>query len=370
MSERLTNLRRDERAALSLRSLYRAYGYHQYKMSKFEEYDLYVRNKDFLISDHVITFTDASGRLLALKPDVTLSIVKNSKDTPSGLQKVFYNEYVYRTAAGSHDFREITQVGLECIGEVDTYCACEVLSLAARSLEQLSADFVLELSHLDIVARVLDGMGVDGSVRAELLRFVGEKNAHDIAALCASLGLSEACVAPLLRLVNTSGRPERVLPVLRDMAGADASLAAPLDELCAAIGCFDADVQSKLCIDFSIINDMNYYNGIVFRGYIKGVPTRILSGGRYDGLMKKLGKSAGAVGFAVYLDLLEGLDESRPEYDADTVVLYDDGTDPSDVSAAVERVASGGGCALALRVLPEGLRNRACVDLRGGASNE
>ena len=88
---------RSERAVFALRSLYRAHGYSQYKMSKFEEYDLYVRNKSFLISDHVITFTDTMGRLLALKPDVTLSIVKNSRDT-AGLQKVYYNENVYRTA--------------------------------------------------------------------------------------------------------------------------------------------------------------------------------------------------------------------------------------------------------------------------------
>ena len=69
-----------EKMTFSLRSLYEQYGYARYKMSKFEEYDLYARNKDFLISDSVITFTDTNGRLMALKPDVTLSIVKNSKD--------------------------------------------------------------------------------------------------------------------------------------------------------------------------------------------------------------------------------------------------------------------------------------------------
>ena len=71
-----------EKIGFRLRSLYSGYGYSRYKMSKFEEYDLYSRNKDFLFSDSVITFTDTNGRLMALKPDVTLSIVKNGKDTP------------------------------------------------------------------------------------------------------------------------------------------------------------------------------------------------------------------------------------------------------------------------------------------------
>lgn len=356
---------RDERAVLALRSLYRAFGYSQYKMSKFEEYDLYVRNKDFLISDHVITFTDATGRLLALKPDVTLSIVKNSREGEGGVRKVYYNENVYRTAAGSEEFREITQVGLECIGEVDTYCTCEVLTLAARSLSLLSEDYVLELSHLDIVARVLDGMGVDSELRADLLGFVAEKNAHDIASRCREAGLSDETVAPLLSLVGTSGECSRVLPVLRDMAARNAALAAPLAELCDVIDCFDEQQRSHLCIDFSLINDMNYYNGIVFRGYLKGIPTRVLSGGRYDGLMHKMGKRAGAVGFAVYLDLLEGLPSSRAEFDADVLVLYDDTVAPAKVAAAVESSVASGKRALALRERPEGLRVSECLDLRG-----
>ena len=72
-------IRGDEKAVFSLRSLYSSFGFKQFRMSKFEEYDLYVKNKDFLVSNEVITFTDGSGKLLALKPDVTLSIIKNSK---------------------------------------------------------------------------------------------------------------------------------------------------------------------------------------------------------------------------------------------------------------------------------------------------
>ena len=121
-----------EKMTFSLRSLYEQYGYARYKMSKFEEYDLYARNKDFLISDSVITFTDTNGRLMALKPDVTLSIVKNSKDIPGTVQKLYYNENVYRVTKGGHSFQEILQVGLECLGDIDEYCICEVLMLAAE----------------------------------------------------------------------------------------------------------------------------------------------------------------------------------------------------------------------------------------------
>ena len=70
-------LKWEERALLRLRQLYSSYGYEPFKMSKFEPYDLYLNHKEFLISEGAITFTDTDGTLMALKPDVTLSIVKN-----------------------------------------------------------------------------------------------------------------------------------------------------------------------------------------------------------------------------------------------------------------------------------------------------
>ena len=91
-------LKNDELAVYKLRSLYSSFGYAQYKMSKFEEYDLYVRNKDFLISDRVITFNDTNGKLLALKPDVTLSIINHLNNGQQGVRKVYYNENVYRVS--------------------------------------------------------------------------------------------------------------------------------------------------------------------------------------------------------------------------------------------------------------------------------
>ena len=77
-------LRSGEQTIYRLRGLYEKYGYRRFKMSKFEAYDLYVRNKDFLVSDRMITFTDARGVLMALKPDVTLSILKNTREGEPG----------------------------------------------------------------------------------------------------------------------------------------------------------------------------------------------------------------------------------------------------------------------------------------------
>ena len=109
---------RAEQAADRLQGLYRQYGYLPYKMSKFEEYDLYVRNKSFLNSPDILTFTDLDGKLMALKPDVTLSIAKNAQPAPGECKKYYYTEQVCRPSRESHTFAEISQMGLECIGAV------------------------------------------------------------------------------------------------------------------------------------------------------------------------------------------------------------------------------------------------------------
>ena len=130
MSESI--LKKEEKIAYELRALYAKYGYLPYKMSKFEPYDLYVSNKEFLVGDGVITFNDTDGKLLALKPDVTLSIIKNDVDGASK-RKVYYNENVYRISGKTKQFKELMQVGLECIGDIGLYDVYEAVYLAAAT---------------------------------------------------------------------------------------------------------------------------------------------------------------------------------------------------------------------------------------------
>ncbi len=330
-------LNSDEKAAFGLRELYRSYGYRPYKMSKFEEYDLYVRNKDFLVSDNVITFTDTNGRLMALKPDVTLSIIKNGKDLPGTVEKVYYNENVYRISKGTHSYKEIMQAGLECIGDVDDYRILEVLTLAAESLKQIADESVLDLSHLGIVSDVLDKSGLSDEGKKAILGFLGEKNLHGAMAICEDEGICQASANAIKTLITTYGAPEEVLPVLKTLGAGEKSIA-QLERLVTALG--DSGIDT-VRIDFSVINDMRYYNGIVFRGFVKGIPTGILSGGQYDKMMKKLGRKSHAIGFAVYLDLLEQLN-GFDEYDVDTVLLYDEADSPAAVAAAVRKLAATG----------------------------
>ena len=302
-----------ERVIFQLRSLYSSRGYTRFKMNKFEEYDLYASNRDFLISDSVLTFTDLNGRLMALKPDVTLSIVKSSRDDPDALQKLYYNETVYRAVRGT--YRELMQVGLECIGAIDDGCIAEVLAMAAESLALIRSDAILNISHLGLIRDIVEKLAIPERKQGELRRYIGEKNIHELTALCRDCGGQEKAVGALRELICLTGEPETVLPRVRELLTGIVDTTA-VDQLIRVTGMLSSEAKRMLRVDFSAVDDPHYYNGILFKGFLPGVPGTILSGGQYDNLMKKMGRRSGAVGFAVYVDLLERLEETAPAVEA------------------------------------------------------
>ncbi len=357
-------LKPEERAVFSLRALYHRYGYLPYKMSKFEEYDLYVKNKDFLISEGIITFTNTKGKLLALKPDVTLSIIKNSKDVGERLSKVYYNENVYRTAKGSREYREILQTGLECIGAIDAYHVTEVLSLAVRSLAILSPDYMLNVSHVGLLGALTESVAMDEKAVAMLLSAIEKKNEGEIAALRTSGLITEAAASLaicLLREYQTVEDAQKALsPYLTTSAAREAfdEFASLMDAL-ARLG-----LSENVRIDFSVINHSGYYSGVAFKGYIKGIPDSVLAGGQYDRIMRKMGRRDGAVGFAVYLDALATLERGAAAYDTD-VLLLKNGASASTVLAAVDTLSANGSSVTVLDEVPAEFRAKKVLILMG-----
>ena len=356
-------LKSEEKAVFALRSLYSSYGYLPFKMSKFEEYDIYVQNKDFLVSDRVITFNDTNGKLLALKPDVTLSIIKNTTDEAGCKQKVYYNENVYRVSHSTHQFKEIMQAGLECIGDIDTYDIFEAVYLAAKSLDTVSHDFVLDISHMGIVSSILSTVDGNSDFKDEAVKLISERNSHEMRALCGKYELENDTADNICALVNMYGSMSDVLYRLEKVCVTEESKKelSDLEALCKLL--MNTEYADKIRIDFSVLNDMSYYNGIVFKGFLNGIFDSVLSGGRYDKLLHRMGRRSGAVGFALYLDLLSELNNDKRLYDVDTLVVYGEDTDTSLVFATVNKLTGDGKTVSAQKGIPSKLRYRKIVDL-------
>ena len=306
----LANLQPKERASFALRALYEAAGCRKYHMGRFEEYGLYQENRSFLSSEQVITFTDLDGRLLALKPDVTLSIAKTAQPAPGETLRYYYHENVYRPSAESHTFKEISQMGLEMLGAVGEAQVQQAVCLAARSLDALGADWVLEVSHMGYLFGLFDALGVPDAARAKLLEKLREKNAHELRAAAGAAGLADAAADILCSVLSLCGSYADTLAKAAALCRNDAMRAAVAELEALAVPLEKAGGAIRL--DMTLAGEMEYYNGLVFQGYLKALPRPLLKGGRYDLLMQKFTPGAGAIGFAVYLDELDRLSAPLP----------------------------------------------------------
>lgn len=358
-------LKAEEKAAYELRSLYVKYGYQPYKMSKFEEYDLYARNKDFLVSDGIITFTDTTGKLMALKPDVTLSILKNSKDVPHCTQRVYYNENVYRISGETHLYKEIMQTGLECVGIIDFYNTMEVLQLAAESLSRLSSSYVLDISHMGLLNSLLTRADAGETFNDKITSCIDEKNPHEIQRICEKYQVSEEITGKLIQFTSIYGERHQVLQELQSFCDTE-DMREALSELQNISDVLDQTPYSdNIRFDFSLVNDMKYYNGIVFQGFIEKIPEVVLSGGQYDRLLKRMGRESGGIGFAIYLDLLDYLHQDPREFDVDDIVLYDADADAVTLEKEVDKLRKNGETVSVQREIPGHLSYRRLLRFDG-----
>lgn len=296
-------LKFEEKVVFSLRSLYAGYGYRPFKMSKFEEYSLYSKNQDFLVSEGVITFNDTNGKLMALKPDVTLSIIKNVKDIKGVTEKYCYNETVYRISETTHTYKEVMQTGLECIGDITEKDIFEVAELAVKSLETIHSDYILHISHIGLLNALLCEYGIGDALKPAIVTAIIEKNAGELKKL-----LSRDHFDKLKCLIHNYDDTDGIFKVLKEASKSETSLSA-VEELEKVCDYLRSRGYHKITLDFSISKNDRYYSGIIFKGFINGFSSHILSGGQYDKLMRRMNRTSGAIGFAVYLDSLESKNE-------------------------------------------------------------
>lgn len=337
----MTSIENSESLLLSLKELYQQYGYRQYKVGKFEEYDLYARFRDFLTGEHILTFSDLNGRLMALKPDVTLSIIKNTRGDDR-IRKVWYTENVYRVPPNSNSYKEIRQAGLECIGAVDLYTMAEVLMLAARSLETISPAFVLELSHVGILSGILSSCDISKSLAKKITHAFSEKNIPALSDILEEApGLDPRVCELMKQLCLLEGKAEDVAASLSALPLPDECVPA-VEELKNILSAVKVFGDFHLSIDLSVTNNTEYYNGLIFRGYIDGIAVPVLSGGQYDHLLHHMDKKGGAVGFAIYMSELERMFSGSDGQDFDILLSYKPGISPVLVAQKVRSLVSEG----------------------------
>ena len=275
------------------------------------------------IADTPFKLFDDDGRLLVVRPDNTLPIVRlvstrmRAADLPLRLR---YEAPVVRecqrNAGGS---RQFTQLGFELIGVGDTAGDVEIVSLVAEAVRKLALPDARIIAGSVRPFKELLAACEDRELAAEALRCV---HANDFVGLDARVAASaepeavKAAISELPRLHGGAGVLDRVDALLA-AAGIVAPLTRELRALVEGLAPEDAQVLS---FDFSIMNSFDYYTGLVFKAYAGGLPDPVGSGGRYDSIFTGAfgdGIEVPAAGFAFSLERLEAARTSAEDAASD-----------------------------------------------------
>ncbi|MBR5540687.1 MAG: ATP phosphoribosyltransferase regulatory subunit [Clostridia bacterium] len=213
-----------------------------------------------------------------------------------------------------------------------------------------------------MLSDLIDCIGVPREKKTELFKCIGEKNTHELLRICRTSDITDTDIEVLKTVVTTAGKPSEVLPKL-SLLLANVPSWNGFERILRTLE--ESTIGDCVRIDFSVVDDIHYYNGIVFKGFINGLPAGVLSGGQYDKLMQKMKRQSGAIGFAVYMDMLERLDNTTNEYDVDIVLLYDNSATLDSIRRKIDELRQGGTRVFAQREKPETIRYKQLMKLCG-----
>ena len=324
MKNYIKNMSKKDLVLLNIRKMYDSYGYKKISLPSFEEYDLYNENKDF-IDRNVLTVMSPNGKLLALRPDITLSVAKKvSKDQSLKYSKIYYQENTYNLTKYV-GYEEDEQLGIELIGKESTFLDFEIINLAVKSLDIINKKSMIILSHAGFISSIFENFDLEYEIKEQILDCINRKNSHDIQKILKkNEHISENVKKLIYKIPELSGNLENIEKELLkyEINVNTKKILSELKQLNSLLMKFYK--KSKIIFDFSVVKNLNYYNGIILQGYIEGFPNVILTGGRYDKLFEKFGVDTGAVGFAILTDGLKGYYKDTDKKDFEVLIAYDD----------------------------------------------
>jgi ATP phosphoribosyltransferase regulatory subunit len=265
--------------------------------------------EDPALTSKTYSFVGRDGSVLALRPDFTSLLAKIAAGRLADLEppiRLYYAGEVLRyepPKAGRQS--ELYQMGLERLGGARALGDAEVVAIAAECLEALGArDYVLALGHVGVFAGLVEGCALRPD-QLDLLRTrVESKDASGVEDALVGTGVPADVKDALVRLTQLAGGLE-VLPEARSaFAFAPAARAAVEELMATSADLADAGLRELLAIDLGEVRGLDYYTGLVFRVYARGLGFEVGGGGRYDSLLARFGRPMPAVGFMLGLDRL------------------------------------------------------------------
>lgn len=314
-----------------LHNVLKLYGYKDIQTPSFEFFDIFNKERGSVASKNMFKFFDREGNTLVLRPDMTPAIARcaakyfeNEKET---VRLCYIGNSFINNSRYQGRLKETTQAGCELIGNNSTDADAEVIALLIDSiLSSGLTEFQVEVGHIGFFSGLVKEAGISEAGEAELREIIRNKNIFRVGEILESEGVPDEMGESFYRLAQLFGNVE-ILKEAEELTKNPAALAAiehlrEVYELLKVYG-----FERYLTFDLGMLNEHNYYTGVIFQAYTYNVGESLAGGGRYDKLIGQFGKERPSIGFTLTVDLLhQAVQRQRielPKPDAVKTLIYD-----------------------------------------------
>ncbi len=323
-----------------LHRIFKNRGYSELLTPLIEFYDVFNHNEEYFPQEKLFKLTDSKGRLLVLRPDNTIPIARivatRLKDTHLPM-RLYYNQCIFNMAPSLKGrSAQTSQTGIELIGSDSKMADLEVISTAIEVLASSSSNnFSLEIGDIRFFRELVNKLDINDEKKEIIRNYIEAKNYPALNDFLDNIGKNEITHA-LKKLPGLFGGEEvfeKASKLFSDekIDGVLRNLKELYNKISQIIG------SGNLTVDLGMVNRTDYYTSVIIKGYLEGYGEEVLSGGRYDKLIKDFGYDVPAIGFAVNVDAVTKVEIKNTQVvtpAADVVVFAADGFEMKAIETA------------------------------------
>jgi len=306
-------------------AVFEEFGYKMVQTPTFEFGDIY-DVASTLPSEQIFKFFDNDGRTLALRPDITTSIARIAATKLSEVAEPLRLSYVGTSFRNDEAYsrdrqREFTQTGIEFLGDGSSVADAEVIKIAIKTLQAAGLKkFKIDIGHIGFFNGLVEETTLDAAAKAELQRILEYKDSIELSKFLDERNVASEMKNIIGKIPSMFGGVEVIKNVLAEFPQLNAKSRAALENLSEVCEILETEGFAEyLLIDLGMVPNLDYYTGIIVKGFSRNVGFSLVNGGRYDNLTEKFGRKMPATGVSIEVErvisaLAAATDDISDEY--------------------------------------------------------
>lgn len=287
-----------------LLNIYDIFGYEEICLPLFEKYENYIKYKA-VNEESLLKLIDRGGNILVIRPDATFHVLKTVQNMDSIINRCCYMTNIFRFRDNDYEKNDILQTGVELFDSASPYADAEVITLAIESLKVLDIDNIhFDIGHSQFVHAFLKDIGIkEDTDIAYYHQLLDNKNIISLTDSLIRAKIKDEYIDQMCNIAMLFGSYDNVRKKAESVCRNKKmeNILLEMDNIYSALESFG--VESYIHLDLGFSNPMNYYSGIIFKGYVVNHGEAVISGGRYDALAQQFANKKCACGFGHNIDV-------------------------------------------------------------------